>query len=30
MTQTGTDRLQSVEELWADFKSTADQSAAIG
>jgi RNA polymerase sigma factor for flagellar operon FliA len=27
MTQTGTDRLQSVEELWADFKSTADHSA---
>ena len=27
MTQTGTDRLQSVEELWADFKATADQSA---
>ncbi len=27
MTQTGTDRLQTVEELWADFKSTADQSA---
>ena len=27
MSQTGTDRLQSVEELWADFKATADQSA---
>ena len=30
MTQTGTDRLQTVEELWADFKSTADQSRATG
>jgi RNA polymerase sigma factor for flagellar operon FliA len=27
MAPTGTDRLQTVEELWADFKSTADQSA---
>ncbi|HLN04721.1 MAG TPA: FliA/WhiG family RNA polymerase sigma factor [Acidimicrobiales bacterium] len=27
MSQTGTDRLQSVEELWAEFKSTADRSA---
>ena len=27
MTQTGTDRIQSVDELWADFKATADQSA---
>src|SRR5271165_3318756 len=27
MSPTGTDRLQSVEELWADFKATADQSA---
>jgi len=27
MSQTGTDQLQSVEELWAEFKSTADRSA---
>jgi RNA polymerase sigma factor for flagellar operon FliA len=27
MTQTGTDRIQSVDELWAEFKSTGDLSA---
>jgi RNA polymerase sigma factor FliA len=27
MSQTGTERLQSVEELWAEFKSTGDRSA---
>jgi len=27
MSQTGTDRLQSVEELWAEFKATADRPA---